>query len=260
MAKAIRRNDQGEVIEGAVVKREEASPPVQYEERSILAIIDRAARDPSTDIEKMERLLQMHERISTRQAEAAFNAAMAECQSEILPVIKDAKNDQTNSMYARLETVIAAIAPVYTRHGFALSYGTDACPIADHIRVTCLVSHRSGFARSYHADVPFDLAGAKGNVNKTKTHAYGSTIAYGRRYLVLMIFNVPVKGEDKDGNQAGAVITEDQAKTLEALITEVGAHRPHFYKYMGIEALAGLRATDYDKAVKALQAKRRQAS
>ena len=43
---------------------------------SFLEIISKAARDPNVDIDKMEKLLQMQERIASRHAEQEFNQAM----------------------------------------------------------------------------------------------------------------------------------------------------------------------------------------
>lgn len=167
---------------------------------SIAAVIDRAARDKSVDIDKLERLLAMKERIDARAAEAAFNESMKFAQEEMPNIFRDAKNSHTNSRYARLESVNNAVVPVYTRHGFSLSFGTAECPRPGFYRVTCIVSHIAGHSRSYQCDIPDDGQGAKGNANKTATHAFGSTMSYARRYLTLLIFNLTLTNEDDDAN------------------------------------------------------------
>jgi len=48
-------------------------------------MIERAARDPSIDIDKLDRLLLMRERENARVAEQTFNAAMAAAQAEMEP-------------------------------------------------------------------------------------------------------------------------------------------------------------------------------
>jgi hypothetical protein len=50
---------------------------------SLLQIISRAASDQSVDIDKMERLMAMHERLVARDAEQAFNAALTAAQTEM---------------------------------------------------------------------------------------------------------------------------------------------------------------------------------
>jgi hypothetical protein len=64
------------------------------------------------------------------------------------------------------------------------------------------VTHRDGYAREYHIDMPADGKGAKGGDVMTKTHAVGSAVSYGMRYLLKMIFNVAVGEDDDDGNTA----------------------------------------------------------
>jgi hypothetical protein len=222
----------------------------------LMDVISRAAADPNTDVDKLERLLGMYERITARDAEQAFNEAMRAAQAEMPLVLRDAKNDQTNSRYARLETVSRAMDPIITHHGFALSFGTDASPIQGHYRVTCRLSHTAGHSRDYHADVPADLTGMKGNQNKTATHAFGSTMSYGRRYLKLLIFDIAMT--DDDGQAAGGgFVTEAQARQIETLLTEANADRAAFLKYMGVDELAHIRASEFQKALASLAAKKR---
>lgn len=173
---------------------------VPIPESSIATIIDRAARDKSVDIDKLERLLAMKERIDARNAEAAFNESMKFAQEEMPPIFRDAENQHTRSRYARLESVNNAVVPVYTKHGFSLSFGTAECPKPGFYRVTCIVSHIAGHSRPYQCDIPDDGQGAKGNANKTATHAFGSTMSYARRYLTLLIFNLTLTNEDNDAN------------------------------------------------------------
>ena len=56
--------------------------------------------------------------------------------------------------------------------------------------------------------MPADGKGAQGRDVMTRTHATGSAVSYGRRYLLLMIFNIAVGGEDDDGNAAGRKVSE----------------------------------------------------
>src|SRR4051794_30455432 len=91
---------------------------------SLLNFIERASRDDSIDLEKLERLLQMQERLVAEDARKAFNAAMSAAQGQMRPVWRDAANSQTNSRYAKLETIDDKIRPIYTEHGFSLTFGT----------------------------------------------------------------------------------------------------------------------------------------
>lgn len=184
------------------------APPAPSESLSMISVIERAAMNPDVDIDKMERLLEMQERILAREAEREFHAAMAACQAEIEPVVKNRVNDQTRSRYADLEQIDKVIKPILTKHGFSVTYGQDDCPHENHIRIVAVVSHRGGHSIRRHADIPIDNVGMKGTQNKTLTHATGSTFSYGRRYLKCLIFDVPLA--DDDGNAAGGISAQDE--------------------------------------------------
>ena len=167
---------------------------------SLIAMIDRAARDPTVDMEKMDRLMQMYERTTARQAREAFNMAMSEAQKAMRPIAADADNPQTRSRYASYMALDKALRPIYTDHGFGLSFNTTDGAPEGYIRVVCDVTHNGGHEKPYRIDMPADGKGAKGGDVMTKTHATGAAMSYGMRYLLKMIWNVAVGEDDRDGN------------------------------------------------------------
>lgn len=177
----------------------QGGPLAIHDSLPIVEVIRRAASDPSVDVEKLERLMLMHERVMERNAEAAFNEAMRASQGDMRQVATDANNPQTRSRYATYAAIDAALRPIYTRHGFSISYGTGDAP-EGYVRVIAYVSHVGGHTRQYKADMPADGKGAKGGDVMTKTHAFGAGTSYGMRYLLKMIFNVAVGEYDLDGN------------------------------------------------------------
>lgn len=168
-----------------------------------LAMIERFATNPDFDVEKMKALMDMRDREMARVAEQAFNAAMAATQREMRPVARDADNPATRSRYASYTALDAALRPIYSAHDFGLSFNTGEAPQPESVRVLCDVTHAGGFSKSYHIDMPADGKGARGNDVMTKTHATGSAVSYGMRYLLKMIFNVAIGEFDDDGNKAG---------------------------------------------------------
>lgn len=167
-----------------------------------VATLQRAVADPSVDVDKLKEICALMEAREKERARRSYNASMAAAQAEIPQVVKRAENSQTNSVYATLEAVGAAIDPIVHKHGFSLSYTEEDCPKPNHIRVACDIFHRDGFERHARADIPIDAAGIAGKVNKTPTHAFGSTVSYARRYLQCMIFDVKSRKAlpDDDGN------------------------------------------------------------
>lgn len=177
--------------------------------QQMVTLIDKALVNPDIDVSKMREILDVQERIYDKNAQIEFNRAMALCQQEMPAIAKTAENLQTNSKYAKYETIITDTKPVYTKHGFSISFGEDESPREGHIRVIADLMHSQGHAKRYHADLPLDDAGIKGNVNKTAVHAKGSTFSYSKRYLFCMIFNIALANEDDDAVKAGAVTIQD---------------------------------------------------
>lgn len=178
---------------------------------SLLQAITQAASNPQIDIEKMERLFAMHQKMVAGEAESAFNAAMARAQANIIPVATNAANDFTKSRYATLAIINAAITPIYAAEGLSISFDTADSPVAGCLRIIAHVSHSQGHTRQYHIDLPPDDTGSAGKVNKTKVQATGSTNSYARRYLVMMIFNVATRDDD-DGVQGREQTEEHKPK------------------------------------------------
>lgn len=181
------------------------------QDATILTIIERAARDPNVDIDKMERLFRMKLDMEARAAKAAYLSALAEMQPK-LPVItkhgvinkneKDARGNNTGrqeamTKYARWEDVVEAITPILTVHGFSLTFRI-AQPTLDRIVVTGVLGHREGHTEETAISLPIDNTGAKNNVQ-----GWGSSTSYGKRYTGFALLNIVARGEDDDGNAAG---------------------------------------------------------
>ena len=198
-------NASQQVLDAAPVQQSPLRPYQQQavatlEASSLIHIIAAAARDPSVDIDKMERLWVMHERLTSRAAEEAFNTAMNKAQGEMGRVAADAGNTQTNSIYATYGKLDAAVRPIYTRNGFSISFNEGEDAPEGYARILAYVSHSAGHTRTYKMDMPADGKGAKGGDVMTKTHATGAAHSYGRRYLLKDIFNIAIGEEDNDGN------------------------------------------------------------
>jgi hypothetical protein len=221
----------------------------------ILNVIARAAADPNVDIDKLERLLAMQERVMGREAETAFNVAMNAAQAEMRPISANASNPQTKSRYASFDKLDKALRPIYTQHGFSLSFDEGDSPKPEHVRVICYVAHTAGHTRTYHRDMPADGKGAKGGDAMTKTHAAGAAGSYGARYLLKGIFNVAVGDDDNDGNGATVRVNKQQVATLNGLAEAVGADKIALCRYLKVDAFPDLAAEHYDDAVKVLRQK-----
>lgn len=243
----------------ALQKMPESEVPAVSTENPLMALITRAASDPSFDVEKMKALLSMKQELDAKEAERQFSEAMNDVQKKIRPVVADANNPQTKSKYATYEHLDYFLRPIYTQHGFSLSFGTGDIDRPEMVRVTAKLRHSSGHSEPYHVDMPADGKGAKGGDVMTKTHATGSAMSYGKRYLLIAMFNIPVRGEDDDGNRAGnPPITADQKAKLIDRIKELGVDTTAFLKHLRVMALDDLPTSQFASAMKALDIKETQ--
>lgn len=188
------------------------APVAASQPTTMLDIIDRASRDPSVDIDKLERLIGLKREIDAGEARREYDSAMSRAQEEMRPIRANLENPQTRSEYADYAALDRAIRPIYSRHGFSLSFGTGDTKLENHVRVVCTVAAH-GHREHPFLDMPADGKGARGNDVMTKTHATGAAITYGKRYLLGMIFNLAVTRDD-DGNGAGGHGDDDDINRM----------------------------------------------
>lgn len=230
---------------------------------ALLQTIERAALNPEVDVEKMDRLWNMYERIQAQRSAQEFAAAMCDAQCDMEPIRANCDNKSTQSRYADYSALDRAIRPIYTKHGFSLSFNTGDNAPEGYIMMLCDVSHRNGFVKSFRLPMPSDGMGAKGNAVMTRTHATGSAVSYGKRNLAGMIFNLSINKDD-DGNAAGAsrvsapkFITTQQAEELLRIADEVKADKIKFCRIGGVNSFNEILAEHYQSAKNMLLAKGR---
>lgn len=180
----------------------------QYEDQT-LALIHRAARDKRVDVAKMRELMNMKLDYEKMLRQDAFQQAMIACQKELPEVVRDAKNKDNHSRYAKLETIAQSIKPVYQKHGFSLSY-TSRMEDGQKF-IGCTIMHVGGH-KEYH-ELPGDIedAGMHGGKNKTPLQGLGVMVSYLRRYLAIMIFDVILVDEDLDGSNVDTETKQQQS-------------------------------------------------
>lgn len=237
-----------------------APAPAASETTAIISMIERAARDPSVDIDKMERLMLMQERAFERSAKAAYSAALAVMQPELPSVkerggIKD-RNGKVQSTYALWEDINDAIKPVLAKHGFAISFRVSHPEGA--IAVTGVLSHEHGHSEETTIRLPHDGSGSKNAVQ-----AVGSSVSYGKRYTASALLNLTSHGEDDDGKASGAAepqsafITEEQVMQLRDLLEAEGKDESRFKAIIKVGSLADIYADKFEAAVALIKQKAR---
>ena len=194
-------------------------PPVD----TAALMFERLAKDPNVDVEKLERLIAMQERILRHNAKAAFDAAYATMQPEI-PVIDEHGRIEVKgtlrSTYAPLEDIHEVIKPITAKHGFAIRHRTEWPEDRKGIiRIVGILSHAQGHSEESIFEAPLDKS-----EYRTDIQSMGSTVSYGRRYTTLDLLNIATRKADDDGEKHGRPQPpegyEAWAATLEGIADE----------------------------------------
>jgi len=227
-------------------------------------MIERVARDPAGDADKLERMFRYYEESLRRDAKAEFAADYVRMKPQLPRVVRTKPNTQTHSRYAPLEDINAAVDPILHEHGFGTA--TKVTAQTDHaVTVKAELWHRSGHVEDTSVTMPLDSSGLQGKVNKTLPHAVSSSITYGKRVAICALLNISV-GDDLDGNSNGSsssreTLSPEQIATIMEKIplAKVG---PRFLRYVDAPtveeagslqaAVAAISVRQYRKAIAAL--------
>lgn len=215
-----------EIIEAP--QRELTAPADQVPANSPMGMMMAAMKQGAT-LDQVEQMMNLQQRWEEREAEKAFNDALAAFKSEAVEIIKrkavdfTGKNGRTHYKHAELSDVVEAVGPALSKYGFAWSWKTHQ--EKDLIRVTCILKHRQGHTDSVSLEAHADQSGSKNNIQ-----AIASTVTYLQRHTLKAITGVSEKGDDDDGQgSANSKISADlrdewisevaKAETLERLET-----------------------------------------
>lgn len=215
-------------------------------------MIERAARDPNVDIDKMERLFTMHERMTATAARLAYDAAFAAMQPDLPEIdkkgkitIKEKGGDKViqSTPYALWDDTNKLIKPILAKYGFGLSF--RIAQTESRLTTRAVLSHLGGHREETEFSSPIDATGSKNNVQ-----GWGSAFSYGKRYTGTAILNITTKGEDDDGKSAGAAetISPEQAEELAMLISETKSDIVKFLALGNLESLSDMPAKQFSGA------------
>lgn len=247
----LHRNSEREVVVAA-------APQAVAQETALLAMIERAARDPNVDVDKMERLFAMHERAIAHQAKVAYSAALSRLQPD-LPTVErrgqivirdkaDQKKIIQSTPYALWEDINEAIKPLLAREGFALSFRVGQAQDGK-ITITGVLSHSGGHQEETTLSLQYDSTGSKNAVQSA-----GSSISYGKRYAAGLLLNFTSRAPeeaDDDGTKGGqsSTVSDDQLVALRQALVEIRGDDEKFCQLFKIECLSDLPASKFKEAI-----------
>lgn len=166
----------------------------------MVRMIERVVMSPDADLDKLERMLAMKERMDAQSAKIAFAHALADVRAEIPPILKDATVDftsakgRTHYRHETLAGIAKAIDPILSKHG--LSYRFRTSQGQGGVCVTCIIQHSAGYAEET------SLSGAPdGSGSKNSFQAVGSAVTYLQRYTLKAALGLSAERDD-DGQSA----------------------------------------------------------
>jgi hypothetical protein len=240
----------------AKIEPQEQTPaPVMSETTALISMIERAAVNPSVDVEKFSRLLELREKAEASFARKAFNSAVALAKRDIGPIVKDKAVDfttqkgRTNYRYEGFDTIARAVDPILNANG--LSYRFRAAQDGNKVAVTCVLAHRDGYSEETTLSVCEDHSG-----NKNAIQAIGSAATYLQRYTLKLALGLAASlDDDAQAFSHDDALNDAQLQELRQLIVSVDADLPKFLRYFRVETLDQLPGAKFESAVKMLKAK-----
>jgi ERF superfamily protein len=229
---------------------------IPQEATSIVQLLHLAV-ERGTPVAELKELVDLHERMERRQAEKDFAEAMAAFQRECPQIKKSStasvvtkSGGKYSYTYAELDEIVRTVGPILAQHG--LSYTWDTAVDKSLLTCTCVVRHIGG----HHVESRFTLPTDASSPGMNSQQAVGAALTYARRQSLVAAIGLTMTDEDTDGIDP-TPITEDQVTMILDLLQETGANHQKFLEYINATSVSLIRASDFDRAVRALRAKRK---
>jgi ERF superfamily len=257
----------------ALVPAENAGPPIAPD--PVLAMIERAARDPAVDLAKLEGLMALRERNEAQRASVAFADALVELGADMPAIDRTGKivvyskidrekpggvpagaTPIQSTLYATFDDILEALRPVLYKHGFSLRFEHEAT--ANGLLATAaILRHRLGHEeRATTPPLKHDASGSKND-----TQAVGSSLTYGRRYALMallpIVSHAPEDSDDDGAAAGGATIDPDQIAHIEQQIRDTGSDMAKFLVALGAEAAESLTVKQYQRGLALIAEKKK---
>lgn len=240
--------------------------PVHSEADAMLGMLQTIIARPDVTPERVNQAFEFYQKVKQEKAREAFNAAMADARSEIPPILKNRNVDftsskgRTNYKHEDLAGIAEVVDPILGKHGLSYRFRTTA-ELNEPVRVTCIVSHRLGYAEENTLPAPRDESG-----NKNSIQAIGSTITYLQRYTLKAALGLS-SAHDDDGRRSEmkqgdidplATIDEKQQAQIRALLDETNSNVGIFLEVAKAETISDILAKDFHGLIAKLNLKKKQ--
>lgn len=218
-----------------------------------MSMIERLARDPQFDADKLEKLLAMKERQDKEEARKAFFKALQDFQAICPPLVRTKAGIVTRggaivNHYLPLDQMISLVHPFMRRCGLSHRFET----LVEKKLVRCYAMHELG--HSEFSEFPFESIP---NTVTNKAQEFGSGQLYAQRYAFKAVFGLAEAGTDTDGVDTNRALTDEQRSLLcdlrDNLADDRRAAFDEWLKKSGCASIEDLPVARYDEVARMLR-------
>lgn len=252
------------VKSGVPAVREEATvavrPITEGGTASVFQLMQQAI-EKGTDVAALEKLMDLAERATNREAALEFARAMAAFQAECPPIKKSSTakiatrgGSSYSYTYAELDEIARVVNPILRKHGLSYSWNSKVDEKGVMLTCTCIVRHVNGHSETAEFTLPIANESAMNNQQKV-----AAALTFAKRQSLVAALGLVTTDEDTDTITREidpTPISDDQLNHLEDLIEETKTDIVRFLKYLDVAALKDLPAGRYQQALTALERKK----
>lgn len=221
---------------------------------ALIAIVQRTDIDP----DRLEKFLDLQIKMENRQAERAFNDAMAGFQGEC-PIIKRTKKtdftsksgNQTKYDYSPLDEIVHIIKPIMSKYGLSYSFNVEENESRSKLIVK--IKHKDGHTETFNLEFEPMHDDARMNISQRRK----SALTYVKRAGLENALGIVTAGEDDDAKRAiDTVASAEQLESIKDLMLKTDVTEEMFLKKYKVDSFKELSAYDAKRAIVALKERR----
>ena len=171
----------------------------------------------SGNIDAVEKMMNLNDRVRKQQAEMAYRDAMSKFQAEC-PIIKKRKvvrdkDGVKRYKYAPIEDIVKQIQPLFDKHGFSFKVNTEITTGESPglgVIAKVIVFHALGHIEETQFWAPFDS-----KQYMTEAQKWGSTATFAKRNALMNAFGIVTADEDDDANDPDCLERLEEEKKRE---------------------------------------------
>ena len=220
------------------------------------------ALERGADVGALEKLVDLHERVTKREAALEFARAMAAFQAACPPIKKDSTakiatrgGGSYSYTYAELDSIAGTVNPILRDNGLSYTWNSSVDEKGLMLTCDCIVRHINGHSETSRFTLPIANDSAMSAQQKV-----AAALTFAKRQSLTAALGLVTTDEDTDAvtrEVDTTPITDEQLTTLEELIDDAEIDGPRFLKFLGVTKLAELPRARFVEAKNAIAEKKR---